>query len=146
MPLVVLLRSVAAGAKTRTESASVGLNGRTKETLYQYVRTTGARHGVSGAVGVAGGAASGGLSAAHVSEGEKSRQEGIRLNTPANAGPVRERPLRPVHQVEDFAPRKSMSRVVVRFVARFLKIEKSARDADEFRLQRLPIQTRVEFW
>ena len=111
---------------------------RKKATLYQYVSTAGARHGVSGAVRVWGSGASESPLTAHVSEGEKSCQEGVRLNALSDNLPIGKCLLCLVHQVENFSARETTSSIVIRFVAGLLKI-------DELWLQCLAIQSRDEF-
>ena len=118
---------------------------RKKATLYQYVSTAGARHGVSGAVRVWGSGASESPLTAHVSEGEKSCQEGIRLNALSDNLPIGKCLLCLVHQVENFSARETTSSIVIRFVAGLLKIDERACNTDELWLQCLAIQSRDEF-
>ena len=62
-------------------------------------------------------------SAAHVAEGEKSGQERIRLNAPADAVPIYKRLFRPLHEIENFTTAEPTGRVVIRFVASPLKLD-----------------------
>ena len=79
-------------------------------------------------------------SAAHVSECEKSGQEGIRLNAPADAVPVGKRLFRPLHEVKNFTTGEPTGRVVIRFVAGPLKFDECAGNPNEFGLHGLATQ------
>ena len=100
---------------------------------------------MSGAVRVWGSGASESPLTAHVSEGEKSCQEGIRLNALSDNLPIGKCLLCLVHQVENFSARETTSSIVIRFVAGLLKIDERACNTDELWLQCLAIQSRDEF-
>ena len=95
-------------------------------------------------VHVADGQAATGPSTSHVSECEKSGQESIRLNAPADAVPICKCLLRLAHQIEDFAAREATRQIVIRFVTGPLKFDECARNSNELRLQCLAIQARGE--